>query len=216
MSRAIIDLTGQRFGRLLVLSMEFVAETSVKLCICRCDCGQEKKIRASNLRSGTTASCGCLNRENASRRLVDRQSTHGATRTPTYVVWRGMIDRCRNPANKNYRYYGGRGIRVCERWVGSFEAFQSDMGCRPVAMTLDRVNNDGDYEPGNCRWATSKQQARNTSRNVLVEVRGETLCLKDWADRLSIYPELLASRHRRKGIPYAVMIESYLEAGGGA
>lgn len=114
--------------------------------------------------------------------------------TPTYQTWQQMIDRCTNSKRANYLRYGARGIKVCEAWLNSFEAFVADMGDRPDGTTLDRKDNDGHYEPGNCRWATRKEQARNTSRTVLVTMRGETKCLSDWCDDLGLPYTVIKAR----------------------
>lgn len=158
--KTVKNLSGQKFGRLTVL---FHAETSrtpngtsVIIWLCRCSCGNLAKVRGSNLRTGTTKSCGCYRAE------VERVSaiTHGRTCTATYRSWRGMKERCLNPNNSHYKNYGGRGIKVCERWM-EFLSFLEDMGERPSHKTLDRINNDGNYEPANCRWATDREQRAN-------------------------------------------------------
>lgn len=114
---------------------------------------------------------------------------HGHTRTgwqsPTYQVWAGMVKRCSNPRLQAFKYYGGRGIRVCDRWL-TFTNFLTDMGERPPDKTLDRIDNDGNYEPGNCRWATRAQQRRNSRYTRMITFRGETLCIADWADRIGV------------------------------
>lgn len=122
--------------------------------------------------------------------------THGMSRTPEYNVWLGMLTRCCNPDNENYQWYGARGIQVCERWL-EFTAFYADMGPRPAGTTLDRIDNDGNYEPTNCRWATRTQQHNNRQVNRHIEFNGERLTVKQWADKLEIPYSRLEARIRR-------------------
>lgn len=151
-----VDITNQRFGRLVAIRHVGNDVRSKRIWLCQCDCKNEKHIRAGDLRSGKTKSCGCLQIENGSFR-----STHGQTGTPEYLAWAGMLTRCNNPKSSNFEYYGGRGIKVCERWL-QYENFFADMGQKPTPThTLDRINVDGNYEPANCRWATKKEQAKN-------------------------------------------------------
>jgi hypothetical protein len=157
-----IDLVGQRFGRLLVLAFEKVDAARHACWLCRCDCGEERSVSGNSLRRGNSFSCGCWNLA----RLALRNLTHGHARghstSPEYRSWSGMIQRCRNPENPGWKNYGGRGIKVCERWR-SFENFLADMGRKPSPLhSIDRFpNNDGNYEPGNCRWATRFEQRHN-------------------------------------------------------
>ena len=184
-----------RFGRLVALSAIPGSRSNPRRWVCQCDCGNTSFVLTRDLLSGNTTSCGCYIRDLHSNRL----RTHGMTRTRTYSSWAGMIGRCENPKNDKYRYYGERGIKVCERWH-SFELFLTDMGERPTsAHSLDRINNDGDYEPSNCRWALQKTQNRNRRSNVFVEYHGESMCLKDWAQRLGMSYGLLYQRIRRYG-----------------
>ena len=172
---------------------------------CTCDCGNELVVRASSLRCGNTCSCGCLQRDRSAAAAL----IHGGVGTPTYAVWSKIIERCYNPRTHLYSFYGGRGIRMSHRWRESYAAFRSDMGERPSsAHSIDRINNDGDYEVGNCRWATRAQQARNTSRNIIITHNGESLCMTDWAKRIGVSPGTIAYR-LRVGLP----IESVLYSG---
>lgn len=161
-----LDLTGQRFGRLAVLH-RLPTEKYRSQWACVCDCGTQVKGNANALREGKTLSCGCLRRENArvNGAIADGSAniTHGLSLRPEYRVWKGMKQRCTpNPSNKAREGYFDRGIRVHPRWLGSFEAFFADMGPRPSAHhSIDRIDNDRGYEPGNCRWATRTQQNRN-------------------------------------------------------
>ena len=163
------DLAGIRFGRWLVLSKaKPMISTSgrymMSYWLCRCDCGAEKLVGAPLLRSGASESCGCL-RDDMARKA---NTTHGKTRTPEYSSWRNMHNRCRNPSGPGYKNYGGRGIRVCDRWL-TFENFLADMGVRPSQQhSLDRIDNDGNYEPGNCRWALPRVQVQNRRKTGLL------------------------------------------------
>jgi hypothetical protein len=162
-----LNVVGERFGRLLVTGDAPNAGRR-RVCACLCECGGAVNVKLEYLRDGSTRSCGCLKTED----LRERHKTHGhagdGRMSPTYKSYRKMVERCTLKTADNYAYYGGRGIKVCERWLDSFENFLADMGERPDGKTLDRYpNGDGNYEPGNCRWATKSEQAFNRrKRNV--------------------------------------------------
>lgn len=189
----LIDITGQRFGRLVVLCRIPSDSTAGGTVRTRwkvlCDCGNLIETRGHNLRSGDTKSCGCLIQDV----LAERNHKHGHCSTRTYRIWLNMKQRCNNPANKNWADYGGRGIRICERWR-DFSAFFLDMGEAPAWGSIDRINNDGGYEPGNCRWATQRQQCQNTRRNRFIEFNGEIKPLSEWARDLGVH---IATLHYR-------------------
>lgn len=154
--------------------------------LCQCDCGSTTVAAAANL-GKTTMSCGCLQSETASAQM----RTHGMTKTTEFKIWQGMQQRCHNPNDTGYPNYGARGISVCERWRSDFRNFLFDMGKRPSRKhSIDRFpNRDGNYEPENCRWATSTEQTRNANYNRFVEIGGTTLCVTEWAERLGVNRE---------------------------
>jgi hypothetical protein len=172
-------MIGQRFGLLVVVrpgnDHRCPGGQLRKRWVCACDCGNEKSIFAPDLRSGHTRSCGCERKRSASER-----ATHGMTTTAEYAVWQGMLNRCRNPRVKAFPLYGGRGIKVCERWMNSFEDFFADMGARPSSShSIERQDPHGNYEPGNCIWATALEQANNKRRTRWVVYRGQPMSLCD-------------------------------------
>ena len=188
---AKIDLTGQRFGRLAVIREGGRSPSGKVQWKCRCDCGVTLTVTANALRVGETRSCGCLQREVARATFT----THGMKRTRVYNIWCGILRRCMNPNEPSYPNYGGRGITVCERWR-SFEHFYADMGDPPPGTSIDRIDNERGYEPGNCRWATKPVQNRNRRGNIRLTFDGRTQVLKDWADEVGIPYGTLYARYQ--------------------
>ena len=190
---------GTRFGRLTAIS-ELRGNHGYQW-LCRCDCGRETVSYLAKLRSGHTQSCGCLGLEHAKR----MNRTHGMRHTPEYNSWVMMRNRCSNPTDKSFPRYGGRGIKVCDRWKQSFESFFEDMGSRPSGMSIDRIDVNGNYEPSNCRWATAHEQARNMRRNVFIEHMGERKVLGDWCREYGVpFPRVRARLIRGMSIGAAL------------
>lgn len=182
---------GTRFGR-LVCKEEVGRKNGRRFFFCVCDCGNFKQVSIDRLRNGKTKSCGCLRTEICKNISVK----HGLYGTRAYNTWCNMKSRCRNPNNKKYYRYGGRGIIVCDEWL-DFKRFYNDMGDPSEGMSLDRVDNDGNYCKENCRWADQKTQSRNTKRNVYIEIEGETKCMTDWCTEKDIDVGTVNARRKR-------------------
>ncbi len=196
----------ERHGRLAV--KEYVGCVRGKMMVrCVCDCGGEKVLRLNSLRTGNTRSCGCLKPEAASSRNFKHGFAARNNRVAEFQVWCQMRSRCKPNGGRETRNYGDRGIRVCERWENSFIAFMEDMGPRPSpAHSIERENVNGHYEPENCRWATSKEQANNTRRNRRLTHSGETLTLTEWAGRIGFSVSTLHARLARMSVEAALTV----------
>lgn len=184
------ELAGQQFGRWTV-----VTYAGGRCWVCRCSCGTTRNVSANSLLKGVSNSCGCYRRADT----IKRSTTHGMSKTPIHTTWKNIMQRCYNPNNPGYPDYGGRGIKVCDRWH-TFENFYADMGAKPEGMSLDRINVDGGYEPDNCRWADKYIQARNKRNSITIE----GIELKYLAEELGIsystlFGRLWRAKHRAEG-----------------
>lgn len=193
-----LDLSGRQFGRLTVLRL-LDSKDGRRRWLCRCSCGGQAVPCSSHLLNGNSTSCGCVRRERIRElNLGTYKYALPAREFPEYHAWRAMRARCCNPNDAVYANYGGRGIRVCDRWDESFEAFWEDMGPRPsINHSLDRADNNSDYAPGNCRWTTAKQQTRNRRGNRLVAFDGLTLTLAEWSERTGLNRSTISERLER-------------------
>lgn len=175
-------IIGKKFNRLKVLKFSH-RRKKIAYFECICDCGNTVTTRGSSLVNGHTKSCGCFSKDAKSRRF----KKHGYSNTKEYKAWNAIIKRCTDSQNRAYENYGGRGIKVCKRWCDSFENFLEDMGKAPTPKhTIDRIDNDGDYTPDNCRWATMKQQMNNKRSNVNITWNGETKTATQWARKMNM------------------------------
>jgi hypothetical protein len=198
------DLAGRRFGRWIVLERApRLPHRMSQNWICRCDCGAEKSVRGRSLVIKESTSCGCFREENKSRLHTKHGHSPTGNYSPTYKSWSAMHARCKYKHFIGAKYYAERGITVCDRWR-KFENFLADMGERPPRTSLDRVDTNGGYEPGNCRWATYKQQGRNRRNVRLIEFNGETLSIPEWAERLGIHMETMRKRFRKLSVVSAL------------
>lgn len=187
--RFYINMSGKRFCRWTVLRFSGIDMHGAALWQCLCDCGTKRVVIGQILRNGSSISCGCYAKEI----LLARQTKHGGFGTREYGKWRSMKSRCCNPHNRKYALYGGRGIHVCERW-SDFSNFMVDMGMCPPGLTLERIDNNGNYEPGNCRWATRKEQARNKRCTVYIYFEGSLRPLSEVSEIVGVSTGRLYSK----------------------
>jgi hypothetical protein len=203
MGRKLIDLTGQRFGKLVAIKPVGKNKSLNYLWLCKCDCDKEVVTGSNSLIKGNTKSCGCL--------LIKHGHSHSERydgESPTYKSWVSMKQRCNNPKNPGYKNYGGRGITVCERWL-KFENFLEDMGERPHRLSLDRIDNNKGYYKENCRWATRNEQNRNQRSNINISLDGKLLCLKDYCKQKNInYSMVIVRLSRGWSLKNAVNIQN--------
>lgn len=203
----IIDLTGKRFGRLLVIKRAGTAVgrngQKVPTWECLCDCGNTATIRGSNLRSGATTSCGCYAKEVFHKRGKD-SATHGCTNTRLYQTWASMKRRCDAPGSPLFENYGGRGVKVCDEWEHSFEAFRDwalangfQEDAKRGDCTLDRIDVDGDYCPSNCRWVDNLTQQNNKRSSKYLEFNGERLTQAEWSRRMGLSQNIICKRLKK-------------------
>ena len=181
-----IDIVGKRFGALVVRSYSHT-NNNAAYWICECDCGKTTIAMGKCLKKGIIETCICL-------RKSRHREKHNLSSSRLYRIWSLMKNRCSNPKAQNYKNYGGRGISVCTRWTDSFSNFLEDMGSKPYKKSLDRINNNGNYCKENCRWATSKEQARNSRRTHYIEAFGKKQCIIKWAEETGINPYIIRSR----------------------
>jgi len=198
MKSTIIDLTGQRFGMLTVVSRSNNVNGSA-MWLCACECGEGAIVRGASLRAGARTTCG--NHRSEAHLAAPRRGgtkTHGMDGTPEYRAWINMRSRCNNPTHAAYKDYGARGIKICPEWENSFERFYADMGPRPsVAHSIEREDVDRGYEPDNCHWATNLEQHRNTRRTRYVEIDGVVSTLAEAAAQMGISKSALSHRIER-------------------
>lgn len=186
-----LNLASETFGRLTVNHEAERKGKYGRMWHCSCECGNTKVVSQGHLRSGHTQSCGCLHKET----MKDKLTTHGLRNSRAYACWGNAKQRVSNPNNPRYEDYLGRGITMCDDWLNSFEQFYEDMGDCPEGMSLDRYpNNDGNYEPGNCRWATDEEQANNKRSNHLLTFQGRTQTIQEWSRETGIHSGTLYNR----------------------
>lgn len=188
----LIDLSGQRFGRFVVVSYAGSNKQGAAMWKCVCDCGNQKTVVGSDLRRGKTLSCGCFHSEKQKKLAT----TYGYSNTRIAQIWRSMINRCCNPNNTSYHHYGGRGIAVCDEWSTNVDNFQKWALANGYSdgLTIDRIDTNGDYEPSNCRWVPMKIQQNNRRNNIQITSNNQTHTLSEWADITGIAYHVIKSR----------------------
>lgn len=195
---------GSRYGRLTVIEESTKAlQKSRWLCIC--DCGNQKVVYANDLRKGHTTSCGCYARHmqrtaNTKHGHAPRSATGGSGQSKTYKIWAEMIKRCHNPSSESFPRYGGRGISVCDQWRESFENFLADMGESPTGLSIERDDSNGNYEPGNCRWASVIEQANNKRNNVMLGTPDGIMTIAEFARRHGFAYQSVQKQIKQRGV----------------
>lgn len=200
-----LELSGQTFGQWSVIEISHRNKTGEVFWRCICSCGTERAVVARSLRMGTSISCGCTAKNWCTK--------HGKEGSSIYNIWAGMVQRCHNPKSGHYHRYGARGISVCQEWRDSFENFYRDMGDRPDGLTLDRINNDGNYEPGNCRWATIIEQINNRRVTRFLTLGEDRRPLMEWARFFGVTQKYLACRLDRGWSDERILTELYAKNG---
>ncbi len=194
------DLTGNKYGRLTVVGLSDKKSGRKSFWVCKCDCGNEKLVRSDSLKSGDVKSCGCLKKEQDDINL-DR-TAHNHSKTNLHSKWLGIKARCYNPKEKAYKYYGARGITMCDEWKNDFVTFENwalNNGYTPD-LTIERINVNDIYKPENCKWIPFKEQANNRRTTIWIEWQGQKKSLTQWADELGINRGTLNSRYSRDGL----------------
>ena len=203
MSARFIDMSGMHFGRLTVIRVDGRDNRGKPLWLCKCDCGNETHVNRQHLIRGQTSSCGCYRREYSAK----QHTTHGMSKSKNprnrlYRIWAGVKDRCLNPRSKYWERYGGRGITICKEWTDDYMSFHNwaiHNGYKDN-LTLDRIENNGNYCPDNCRWATYEEQENNRSNNVLFDVNGEKITLARLARREGTTRAIAERNHKEEKI----------------
>lgn len=192
------DITGLKFGKLTVIKFDYYhiqpSGNKVPYWLCKCDCGNFKSVAKSHLLTGHTTSCGCFWKESIKKKLTKHNQSH----TRLHDIWMGILKRCYNPNAKRYKIYGAKGIRICDEWKNDFSCFYQwaiENGYKDN-LTIDRIDNNKNYEPENCRWVDYKTQARNKSSNTLLTFNGETHCISEWAEITGISAFAISQRLR--------------------
>ena len=190
------DITGNVYGRLTAIELSYRDKKSNSFWLCKCECGNDTTVRIGDLGSGNTTSCGCYREEQSNKALIERSTTHGGHGTRLYDIWHSMKQRCYYKKHIGYESYGGRGIKVCQEWKNDFSNFRdwANSSGYSKSLSIDRVDNDGNYEPNNCKWSTVKEQSNNRRSNRFLSHKGETKTLSEWADVLDINDNTLSMR----------------------
>lgn len=197
MGKKVVDITGQKFGRLTVLDKLHNYHKKDTYWLCVCECGNLKEVTSSHLTTGKTKSCGCLRKENSGNRL----RIHGKCNTRLHSIWQNMKNRCYHKKSNRYKYYGARGIAVCSEWKDDFMNFYDWSMANGYAdnLTIDRIDVNGNYEPNNCRWVDYKTQSRNRRSVKRVTINNETHCLSEWCEILDIKYNTVQTRIYNRG-----------------
>lgn len=185
-----IDMTGKKYGNSIAIRHVGKCSGRQYTWLFACDCGKEFVAVGCEVRRGSINECPSC----AAQRKLNSVTTHGKTNSPEYAIWTAMKSRCHNQNTIHYADYGGRGIKVCDRWKNSFENFFFDMGCKPDGMTIDRINNDGDYDPKNCKWASRLDQSNNKRNNRIITINGESMTLSQWSKKCKVGESTIRKR----------------------